>query len=113
MRLYVKWTPGLEIKFKELQDREGEHSAAALLETSTRNLYDFVRGLSRGKVRATEDGQRVRPRKFIELRKVELLAAALEEPELDNVEALPQKEWKARGEWEIPKVEDAEETPTS
>jgi hypothetical protein len=116
MTLYVKWTPELQAKFKELREKEGEQFAATLLETSTRNLYDFIRGISRGKRRTGSDKQGTAPRKFVELKKVELLAEALDDRDLDDVEALTQAEWKARGDWDIPehlKVEDAEETPAS
>jgi hypothetical protein len=95
--LYVKWTDELRDKFIELRDREGEQSAAQVLETSTRNLYDYCRGISRGKRNGNLSG--TAPRKFVELKKVELLAEALYDSDIDDVEALTQKEWKARGDW--------------
>jgi hypothetical protein len=95
--LYVKWTDELQEKFIELRDREGEQSAAQVLQTSTRNLYDYCKGISRGK--RNNGNQGTAPRKFIELKKVELLAEALYDSDIDDVEALSQKEWKARGDW--------------
>src|SRR5687768_18381183 len=102
MILYAKWTSELQAKFKELRDKEGEQGAATLLETSTRNLYDYIRGISRGKRMGDGKKQTTRPRKFIELRKIELLAEAVDDRDFEVVAALRQAEWNARGEWDRP-----------
>lgn len=98
--LYVKWTPEIQAQFNKLSEIAGEHKIAARrLDMNERDFYDFRHGLRRiGRSRRTQESAII-PRKFVVLSTIEKLAAALDDPDIEAVEALTQAEWKARGEW--------------
>jgi hypothetical protein len=94
--LYVKWTPEIQQHFLRLSEAVGEHKAAARrLGVGERDYHDLRNGRRRAGGRDSEPV----PRKFVALKTIEKLAAALDDPDIEDVEALSQAEWKARGEW--------------
>jgi len=94
--LYVRWDDELRAAFNRLAEREGTRRTAELLGVDSRNLYNYRRGLSTG-----GNGGGVAPRKFLSVVRLGLLALALYEPELENREALGQREWCDRGLWDF------------
>lgn len=95
MASYVRWDEELQESVDRLIAREGFSATARILHMPERNLTDLRAGYSRS---GFKDGRRTR-RKFLSLALLERLADALDEPELENREALSQAEWSDRGEW--------------
>jgi hypothetical protein len=93
--LFVRWDDALRADFERLIEREGFSGAARALYMAERNLYDLRRGLSRA---GYKQGRKL-PRKFLSLELLERLAGALDDLEVENREALTQREWSDRGEW--------------
>jgi hypothetical protein len=91
---YVLWDEALRLAFDRLIDREGFSGAARALHMPEPNLRNYRRGLSTGGPAGS-----VRERKFLSLDVLERLARALDDLELENREALTQREWSDRGEW--------------
>lgn len=94
-RRFVRWDEDLRRAFDRLCAREGFCGAARALNMPEANLRDYVRGRSRAGVK----GGRHVPRKFLSVGVLERLAAALDDPGVEDREALSQREWADRGEW--------------
>jgi hypothetical protein len=94
-RRFVLWDDDLRRAFDRLCARQGLSAAARTLHMPESNLRDYVRGLSRA---GSGRGAHV-PRKFLSVGVLERLAAALDDPGIENREALTQREWSDRGEW--------------
>lgn len=95
MTSYVRWDEDLQESVNRLISREGFSASARILHMPERNLTDLRGGWSRS---GFKDGRRTR-RKFLSLALLERLADALDEPGIENREALTQTEWSDRGEW--------------
>jgi hypothetical protein len=92
---YVRWDEDLQESVNRLIRREGFSATARILHMPERHLTDLRSGWSRSGYR---NGRRTK-RKFLSLALLERLADALDEPEVENREALSQREWCDRGEW--------------
>ena len=97
MSAYVRWDAELQESVNRLIQREGFSATARLLHMPERNLTDLRNGYSRS---GYTTGRRT-PRKFLSLTLLERLADALDDPEVENREALSQSEWCDRGEWTV------------
>jgi hypothetical protein len=91
---YVRWDDDLRAAFNRLCAREGFSAAARALHMCERHLNYYRKGQSTGGATGA-----VRPRKFLSLNVLVRLADALDDLELENREALTQREWSDRGEW--------------
>jgi hypothetical protein len=94
-RLFVRWDAELQEAVNRLIQREGFSAAARALYMPERHLTDLRGGFSRS---GFKDGRRTR-RKFLSLPLLHRLVSALDETELEEREALTQREWSDRGEW--------------
>jgi hypothetical protein len=92
---FVRWDAELQGDVNRLIRREGFSATARILHIPERNLTDLRHGWSRA---GRNNGRRT-PRKFLSLTLLERLADALDDPEVENREALSQSEWCDRGEW--------------
>jgi hypothetical protein len=93
--LYVLWDDELRDAFNEFARREGVGRAARILNMQERVFWDYRHGYSR----AGQHRGRRTARKFLALPVLERLAVALDDPMLENREALSQREWCDRGAW--------------
>jgi len=90
--LFVRWSPDLQDAFVRLGQQHGWSRAARILDMPERAYWDLRHGMSRG-------GGKITRRKFLSTQMLGRIADALDDPELENREALPRRGWSERGEW--------------